>query len=204
MGSRDRSASIIAKIEENIAIEQLLLRDSRYLGTLSALALAMSCALRAGNKVLVFGNGGSAAQAQHIAAELAGRLQKERPSLSALALTANVSLLTALGNDYGFEQIFARQVAGLGAPGDVALGISTSGNSQNVIEALNVAREKGLVTAGFTGRGGKLTALVDHCVCIPADCTPRIQEAHLLTGHILCEILDDMLAARRVSESGYQ
>jgi len=150
--------------------------------------------LRRGGKVLLFGNGGSASDAQHIAAELTGRLSRERPGLPALALSANTSELTALGNDYGFERVFARLVEAHGIEGDVALGLSTSGNSPNVLAAVAAARERGLLTIGLVGRGGgKLAPLVDCAVVVPSDDTQRIQESHIAVGHALCELVDEAL-----------
>jgi D-sedoheptulose 7-phosphate isomerase len=161
----------------------------------------MTKCLRAGNKILFFGNGGSAADAQHLAAELSGRFLRERPSLAGFALTTNTSVLTAIGNDYSFDEIFARQVHGIGNRDDIAFAITTSGNSSNVFRAVEIAREKRLVTVGLTGgTGGKLRAAVDHCICIPSDKTPRIQEAHILTGHILCELIEETLFAQNSSE----
>lgn len=151
----------------------------------------MSGALAAGRKILLFGNGGSAADAQHIAAELVGRFSRERRALPALALTTNTSTVTAVGNDYSYDRIFARQVEAFGASGDVAIGISTSGKSPNVIEAIRVAESIGMLTAGMTGASGRdLAELVDYCLRVPSEKTPRIQEAHILIGHILCEIVD--------------
>src|ERR1700739_13474 len=130
----------------------------------------MKRCLRSGNKILFFGNGGSAADAQHLAAELSGRFLKERPSLSGLALTTNSSVLTAIGNDYSFDEVFTRQIQGIGSADDVAFAISTSGDSPNVLTAVNVARRKRLVTVGLTGNnGGKLASEVDHCICIPSN-----------------------------------
>lgn len=149
--------------------------------------------VRSGGCLLVFGNGGSAAQAEHLAAELVGRFerQRERGPISAVALTSNSSVLTSVGNDYGFEEIFARQLRALGRPGDVALAISTSGNSANVLRALDAARESKLLTIGLTGRtGGQMRERVDLCLCVPSDSTPRIQEAHLVICHILCRLIE--------------
>jgi D-sedoheptulose 7-phosphate isomerase len=138
-------------------------------------------------------NSRSLAAAQHLAAELAGRFLAERRSLPGIAITTNTSALTAIGNDYSFEDVFARQLEGLGAAGDIAFGISTSGNSKNVLRAMEVATSKQMVTVGLSGRGGKLRAAAGHCICIPSDQTPRIQEAQILTGHILCEIVEKKL-----------
>ncbi len=181
---------IAARITDHITLAASLLKDETYLEAVSDAAAAMAHALRAGNKVLFFGNGGSAADAQHLAAELTGRFLLERRSLPGLALSTNSSAVTAIGNDYGYDEVFARPLSGLGAAGDVAFGLSTSGNSPNVIRAMEVARAKQMVTVGLSGRTGKLSAAVQHAICIPCDCTPRIQEAHILTGHILCEIIE--------------
>ena len=181
------------RIQENIALGRALLEDKLYLATVWEVGEAMSSALAAGRKVLFFGNGGSAADAQHLAAELAGRFLAERRSLPGIAITTNTSALTAIGNDYSFEDVFARQLEGLGAAGDIAFGISTSGNSKNVLRAMEVATSKQMVTVGLSGRGGKLRAAAGHCICIPSDQTPRIQEAQILTGHILCEIVEKKL-----------
>jgi D-sedoheptulose 7-phosphate isomerase len=184
---------IATRITDHIALASSLLEDESYLAAVCAAAAAMAQALRAGNKVLFFGNGGSAADAQHLAAELTGRFLRERRSLPGLALSTNTSSVTAIGNDYGYDEVFARPLAGLGAAGDVAFGLSTSGNSPNVLRAMEVAHSKQMVTIGLSGRAGKLPAAVQHAICIPCDCTPRIQEAHILTGHILCEILENEL-----------
>lgn len=184
----------VARIRDCASVMQSLLESSGYLSAVVKVADAMTKCLRSGNKVLFFGNGGSAADAQHLAAELSGRFLKERASLSGWALTTNSSVLTAIANDYSFDDVFARQIQGIGSPADVAFAISTSGNSPNVLRAVNVARDRRLVTAALTGKtGGKLRNAVDHCICIPSDQTPRIQEAHILTGHILCELVEESL-----------
>lgn len=150
--------------------------------------------VRRGGKVLVFGNGGSAADAQHFAGELVGRFTKEGPPIPALALTTDTSIMTAVGNDYGYEHIFKRQVEAHARPEDIAIGISTSGNSKNVIEALAVAKSRGLLTVAMTGEGGgKLASLVDHLFAAPSKDTPRIQEVHHLMNHVLCELLEERL-----------
>ena len=147
--------------------------------------------LAAGGKLLIAGNGGSAADAQHIAAELTGRFIRERRPLPAIALHANTSALTAIGNDYGYDRVFSRQLEALARPGDVAFGISTSGNSPNVVVALSTAKSMGLHTVALTGRtGGNLFKIVDHCICVPSDETPRIQECHILIGHIISELAE--------------
>lgn len=150
--------------------------------------------VRKGGKVLVFGNGGSAADAQHFAGELVGRFTKEGPPIPALALTTDSSIMTAIGNDYGYEHVFKRQLEAHARPDDIAIAISTSGNSKNVIEALLVAKSRGLLTVGMTGQGGgKLATMVDHLFAVPSRDTPRIQEAHHLMNHLLCELLEERL-----------
>lgn len=154
-------------------------------------SIILAC-LKEGNKVLLFGNGGSAGDAQHIAAEFVGRFVKERRSLPAIALTTDTSAITAIGNDYGFEHVFARQVEGLANSGDVLIGISTSGNSPNVINALTLGRSLNCKTIGLTGRdGGKMNECCDLNIIVPSDDTARIQEMHILIGHIICGITDD-------------
>jgi D-sedoheptulose 7-phosphate isomerase len=148
-------------------------------------------ALRAGHKLLFFGNGGSAADAQHLAAELVVRYRRNRPAIAAIALTTDTSALTAIGNDFGFDSLFARQVEALCRAGDVAIGISTSGNSENVIRGLQAAKAAGAVTVAFTGEGGgRLAGQVDHGIFIPSQATARIQEMHLMLGHVLCALLE--------------
>ena len=145
-------------------------------------------------KILFFGNGGSAADSQHIAAEFIGRFRKERRSLPAIALTTDTSILTALGNDYGFDVVFARQIEGLGRRGDLAFGISTSGNSKNVIEGIRQARKMGLKTVSLTGcGGGKLAGLTDISLIVPSSTTARIQESHICIAHTICELVEDQL-----------
>lgn len=152
--------------------------------------LALSC-LRGGGKILFFGNGGSAADAQHLATELVVRFRTNRPSISGLALTTDTSALTAIGNDFGFDDIFSRQIEGLGRPGDVAIGISTSGNSPNILKALDVARKMGLATVGFGGgSGGAMVQAVDVALIVPSKTTARIQECHILLGHMLCAAIE--------------
>ena len=194
MNADNAQSLAVARIRDCASVMQRLLESAEYLSATVKAADAMTKCLRSGNKILFFGNGGSAADAQHLAAELSGRFLKERKSLSGWALTTNSSVLTAIGNDYSFDDVFARQVQGMGGPEDVAFAISTSGNSRNVLRAVNAARDKRLVTVGLTGKtGGKLRSTVDHCICIPSDQTPRIQEAHILTGHILCELIEETL-----------
>ena len=187
-------------MKENIAQQ---LRDSAELKLTIADSLTESirdaasrlvAAYRAGGKLLLFGNGGSAADAQHIAAEMTCRLQLERPSLAALALTTNTSVLTAQANDHGYHSVFARQVQALGHPGDVILAISTSGQSANVLEGVRAARSRDLVTIALTGGdGGELAHMVDLALVVPSNQTPRIQEAHITIGHILCDVVERSL-----------
>ena len=152
-------------------------------------------ALQRGNKILLCGNGGSAADAQHIAAELTGRYKTERRGLSGIALTTDTSALTAIGNDYGYDRVFDRQVEALANKGDLLIGISTSGNSANVVSALKLAKEMGCKTLGFSGRdGGVMNEVCDINLVVPSDNTPRIQEMHILFGHTICQIIDDELS----------
>ena len=164
------------------------------LATARAIAAAMVAALRAGNKLLIIGNGGSAADAQHIAAEIVGRYKQDRPAWAAIALTTDTSALTAVANDYGFEQVFARQVAGLGQRGDVLMALSTSGRSPNILAALRTASERGLVTIGFTGsKGEALGAHCDHLLVSPSDDTPVVQQIHLTVAHGICDEIEQTL-----------
>lgn len=180
---------IQARTEESIAVKRALLETQSK--TIAQVGAALVKALRNGNTLYLFGNGGSAGDAQHIAAELVGRFTKERRALPAVALTTNTSALTALGNDYEYAIVFARQLEAFGKPGDIAVGISTSGNSPNVVKALETAKTLGMVTVGLTGEGGgKTKAAADHCICVPSRDTARIQESHILIGHILCEIVE--------------
>lgn len=157
---------------------------------------AVEGALRRGNKIIFCGNGGSAADAQHLAAELVGRYQLDRAPLPALALTVDTSALTAIANDYSFDEVFARQLGGVGQAGDVLVAISTSGNSKNVIRAVEVAREKGIKAVGLTGKsGGLLRQLCDICICVPSDQTNHIQEMHIAIGHVICGEVERALCA---------
>jgi D-sedoheptulose 7-phosphate isomerase len=175
------------------ALERAI-QDPDLLVTARKIAEVIIGSLRAGNKLLVIGNGGSAADAQHIAAEIVGRYKQDRPAYAALALTTDTSALTAIANDYGFEQVFARQVAGLGRHGDVLLALSTSGRSPNILAALRAGRERGLVTIGFTGTKGKaLAALCDHLFVAPSDDTAIIQQIHLTVAHGICEVIEQAL-----------
>jgi len=163
---------------------------SAEIGTAAA---AIAEAFKAGRKLLLFGNGGSAADAQHIAAEFMNRFLIERPPLPAIALTTDTSILTSIANDYAFDEIFSKQVKALGKKGDVALGITTSGSSGNVLKALRAAKKMGITTIALTGEGGKAASLADIALQIPSRSTPRIQEAHIAVGHILCDLIDTIL-----------
>lgn len=185
---------IAAHFERSLAALELMTRDAALLAAARKIATIIVAALRAGNKLLIAGNGGSAADAQHIAAEIVGRYKQDRPAWAALALTTDTSALTAIANDYGFEQVFARQVAGLGRRGDVLLTLSTSGRSPNILAALRSARERGLVTIGFTGSEGEaLGAFCDHLLVSPSDDTPVIQQIHLTVAHGICDEIEQTL-----------
>ncbi len=180
-----------ATLEEHL---QVVRRLASELPLLERVADQMYAALRDGGKVLWFGNGGSAADSQHLAAELVGRYRRERRGMASIALTTDSSALTSIGNDYGFECIFARQIEALCAPGDVAVGISTSGNSPNVCAGLLKARELGAYTFAMTGAsGGKVIHLADACLCVDSSDAARVQEAHILAGHMLCDAIEDSL-----------
>jgi D-sedoheptulose 7-phosphate isomerase len=171
---------------------------SEFSATLIKIADALTAALRAGGKVMLCGNGGSAADAQHIATELMGRYESEREPVAALALTTDTSALTAISNDYGFEHVFARQVRGLGRKGDVLIGLSTSGKSPNVLAALDAAREMGIVAIGFTGKkGGDLSSCCDIVLNAPSDRTPVIQQIHMTAAHIVCGLVERAVGAKR-------
>jgi D-sedoheptulose 7-phosphate isomerase len=188
----------VERTRESIQVKQAILADVHLLEDLQKLADACIRTLESGGKLILFGNGGSAADAQHLAAELTGRYLRERKALAAIALTANASILTAIGNDYSYHEVFSRQLEALGNKGDVAIGISTSGNSENVLRAMKIAQQKGLITAGMTGKkGGRLNDLSLYCLNVPSEHTPRIQEAHILLGHILCEIIEERFANER-------
>jgi D-sedoheptulose 7-phosphate isomerase len=181
-------------IERSIEVHNKLIGTCLPAMTVAADALLL--AFRTGRKALFFGNGGSAADAQHLAAEFLGRYLLERKPLPAVALHGNTSALTAIANDYGYDHVFSRQLQALGVPGDVAVAISTSGNSQSVIEGVNCARQMGLYTIGLTGAsGGRLKGLVDTLIAVPSGETPRIQECHILVGHSLCDVVEQGMAA---------
>lgn len=195
--SSGMDSMIVASVQESIRIKQAIVEDGHLRTQIAEVVKEIVAALRHGHKVLLFGNGGSAADAQHIAAEFVGRFQLERAPLPALALTTNPSTLTSIGNDETFENIFSRQIEALGAAGDVAVGISTSGKSANVLKALAAAQAKGLVTVALAGKFGDMLQRVSrYCLCVPSDQTPRIQEAHILIGHIISQLTEQELFAK--------
>jgi D-sedoheptulose 7-phosphate isomerase len=178
-------------IAASIGTHQRLLNSEETVRLIAAVAELIVKAMRQGRKLLLFGNGGSAADAQHLAAEFVGRFAIERAALPAFALSVNTSCLTAIGNDYGFDQVFARQIEAFGKAGDVAVGISTSGNSPNVLLGLAKAKEIGLTTVALTGdSGGNMKNDADYCICAPSSETPRIQECHILIGHAIAELVE--------------
>ena len=183
-----------AHLKLSLAALERATRDAALLAAARKTAEIIIAALRADRKLLIIGNGGSAADAQHIAAEIIGRYKQDRPAYAAIALTTDTSALTAIANDYGFEQVFARQVAGLGNRGDVLLALSTSGRSANILAALRTARERGLLTIGFTGaKGEALGALCDHLLVAPGDDTPVIQQIHLTVAHGICDEIEQVM-----------
>ena len=190
-------AQVQLNIEASIAVKQLMLADAELLAGIGAAAEMIAAALRAGHRVMLMGNGGSAADAQHIAAEFVGRYRLQRRALPVMALTVNTSALTAIGNDYSFDDVFTRQVEAFARPGDVLVGITTSGNSRNILRAFVLAAPLKVHTIAFTGStGGRAKAAVNLCLCVPSDDTPRIQEAHILLGHTISEIVEADLFRR--------
>lgn len=186
---------IVRIVRESSQVKEAFLNDN--LGRIVKTVDAVTAALKGGNKILLFGNGGSAADAQHIAAEFVNRFIIERPPLPAIALSTDTSVITSIGNDYDFSDIFAKQVRALGQAGDVAWGISTSGTSANVVKALETAKKMDMITIGLTGRdGGQIARIVDHSLNVPSNSTPRIQEVHITVGHVICEMIDFKLFQR--------
>ena len=184
--------AIIATFQASIDTKQALINDTKRLEGLLEVAKVASSTIKAGHKIMLCGNGGSAADSQHIAAELIGRFEKERRSMAAIALTTDTSAITAIGNDYGYDQVFARQVEGLGQSGDLLIGISTSGNSKNVIKAMEVAQSKGIRTVALVGDKpeGAMQAIADYVLAAPSTNTARIQECHILIMHTLCQLVE--------------
>jgi D-sedoheptulose 7-phosphate isomerase len=181
-------------IGSSIEVKQKLLGDPKLLKEIEDASVVCADAFCAGNKVLFCGNGGSAADAQHLAAELSGRFYFDREPLPAEALHVNTSYMTAVANDYSYDEVFARLVKGSGNKGDVLFALSTSGNSGNIVRAIEEARNKGMIVVGLTGQGGgKMKGLCDFLIRVPSDDTPRVQESHILIGHIICEIIENKL-----------
>ena len=193
----DIATQIVEALAESIQAKKRVIESN--VPVLENITAALIKALKNGNKVLLFGNGGSAADSQHIAAEMVSRFRRERKALPAIALTTDTSILTAIGNDYSFDNVFARQIEALGELGDVAIGISTSGNSPNVIKAVRTAKQMKLVTIGLTGEsGGELKNCVDICFQAPSPSTPHIQEVHLTVAHAICDIVESEFSATPV------
>jgi D-sedoheptulose 7-phosphate isomerase len=179
-------------IEASIQVKQLLLEDQGLIEKIGEITRSMVHCFREGHRMYFCGNGGSAADAQHLAAEFSGRFYKDREALPAEALHCNSSYLTAVANDYSYTMIYARLISGISRPGDMLVGLSTSGNSANIVKAFETAREKGVTTVGFTGRtGGQMKAYSDFLVNVPSTDTPRIQESHILLGHIICQLVEE-------------
>lgn len=178
---------------DSIAVKVALLKDSEHMSSIARVADDLVEIYKNGGKLLIAGNGGSAGDAQHIAAEFVSRFFFDRPGLPALALTTDTSMLTAIGNDYGFENLFSRQVEAQGQSGDMFIGISTSGNSKNVIKAIEAAKSKGILTVALCGAGGALASLADVAIQVPSESTPYIQECHICIGHIICAIVEERL-----------
>ena len=190
MNNMGKQAEIARHIEESVTLHEHLQKQVEVLTTI---ANQLVQAFLRGNKVLLFGNGGSAADAQHIACELAGKFYRDRAPLPAVTLTTNTSSITAIANDYSYEEVFARQIKGLARGGDVVIGLSTSGNSPNILLGIEEARHCGAITIAFTGQGGKLKELADYVLAIPSTDTPRIQEVHITAGHIVCYLVEEAL-----------
>ena len=182
---------IADEVSKTVVTMQAIAADQDLMNTVERVARVCCGALRAGGKILFAGNGGSAADAQHLAGELVSRLNFDRPGLPAFALTTDTSVLTAIGNDYGYDRVFARQLEAVASPGDVFIAISTSGRSPTILRALESGRGKGLLNVGLTGRsGGDMARLCDFCVCMPSSETPKIQEGHIVSGHIICALIE--------------
>ena len=192
MGGDERSQHVVRILKEAAAAHERMAANA---GKIAAVAEVIAASLKQGGSVLVFGNGGSAADAQHFAAELVGRYEKDRKAWPAVALTTDTSALTAIGNDYGFDRVFARQLEALGKKGDVAVGISTSGNSPNVLRALETARDRGLITVALTGKGGQAGSIAAHHIAVQEDRTARVQEVHATVLHVICELVETELSA---------
>jgi D-sedoheptulose 7-phosphate isomerase len=191
--------TIRKQIEESINVKKLLLKDDEIPKSIRRAADLCTTSLKNGNKLILAGNGGSAADAQHLAGELVNRFGFERPGLSAIAITTDTSIITSISNDYGFERLFARQIEAIGKKGDVLISLSTSGSSANIVEGIKEAKKAGITTIGLTGRsGGKMAHLCDLCLMIPSDEAPRIQEAHILIGHIICSLVENSIFRKKM------
>ena len=189
-----RINSIKNQISESIDLKKLILNDKNILTLLSKVSTQCLNAIKSNKKIILAGNGGSAADAQHIAAEFVSKFNMDRKSIPALALTTDTSIITSISNDYDFSQIFARQIESLGNEGDIFIGISTSGNSENIIQALKEGKKRGIINVGLTGKnGGRMKDLCDFCLCVPSLDTPRIQESHLMIEHIICGMIEEEL-----------
>ena len=189
--------AILSEISESISVKQKILSDVALVHLIRQVGEECIAAYKRGNRILLAGNGGSAADAQHIAAEFVSRYAFDRPGLASIAFTTDTSMLTAIGNDYGYEHIFRRQLEANAKKGDVFIGISTSGNSANVLAALKRAKELGIVTVGLTGQGGvEMQSYCDYCIKVPSQSTPRIQESHIMLGHIICGMVEGALFGR--------
>ena len=186
-------SAVESLVRDSIAVKQALLADQPLLQSILQVAQRVEAALRAGNKIILAGNGGSAADAQHLAAEFVSRFEFDRPGLASIALNTDTSMLTAIGNDYGYDYVFARQIEANGRDGDVFVAISTSGNSKNVLRAVESCRARGIVTVALCGAGGRLREVCDHVLSVPSTHTPRIQECHILIGHIVCAMVEQSL-----------
>lgn len=190
-------------ISSSLDTKRKILENETLLKTVNDCVDVIVAAFKTGNKVLFCGNGGSAADAQHLAAEFSGRFYKDREALPAEALHCNTSYLTAVANDYSYDVIYSRLIQGIGVKGDVLIGLSTSGNSKNIVAAFEVAKEKGMITMGFTGYGGgSMKALSDYLINVPSDDTPRIQESHIMLGHIICELVEEKYFTPSAPEGG--
>ncbi|MBZ7933496.1 D-sedoheptulose 7-phosphate isomerase [Campylobacter sp. RM10532] len=180
--------------KDSILTKEQILKDENLIKLIKNVSLEVIKAYKNGNKTLIAGNGGSAADAQHIAGEFVSRFYFDRPGIASIALTTDTSILTAIGNDYGYENIFSRQVEAQGVKGDVFIGISTSGNSKNILKALESCKKKEILSIGLTGEsGGAMDKMCDYCIKVPSSCTPRIQESHIIIGHIICAIVEEEL-----------
>jgi D-sedoheptulose 7-phosphate isomerase len=179
-----------AGIEDSIAVKQAILADDRLLAAIMTVARCMADASARGNRIIFAGNGGSAADAQHLAAEFVSRFEFDRPGLPALSLATDTSMITAIGNDYGYEKLFLRQLQAQARPGDVFVGLTTSGKSPNVLTGFRACKDLGVTSVAMAGQGGELEGLVDHVLRVPSRATPRIQESHILIGHMLCAYVE--------------